>query len=149
MRDAMSPVPLLLLVIAACSSGTRTRTCTIEPIKRSHCDAPIDLAEMRARANVLVGTHVTLTGPLGETYPWCIDCCPALGAELALVEPPPAQRMTVTMTEWKCPQREDRDGADCPIPPDGRTVVVRGRLERVLHSETDFVLHDSELCDLP
>ena len=54
------------------------------------------------------------------------------------------------MAEWKCLQSRDRERADraaCPIPPDGRTVVVRGRLERVAHSETDFVLQDSELCD--
>ncbi|MFN0248730.1 MAG: hypothetical protein ACKV2T_17710 [Kofleriaceae bacterium] len=142
----MIRLEFLLVVIAACSSRTRTGTCPVEPIKRAHCDAPIGLAEMRARANVLVGNRVTLTAPLGETYPWT-DCWPPIGAMLALVEPAPAPRKTVTMTEWKCPQREDRDRADCPIPPDGRSVVVRGRLERVLHSETNFVLHDTELCE--
>ncbi len=147
---AVSPVPLLLVVIAACSSGTRTRSCTIEPIRRSRCDAPIDLSQLTARATTLLGTRVTLVGPLGKTHPWCTDCCPPVGAVLALVEPSPAPRMSVTMAEWKCTQSQDReraDRADCPIPADGRTVVVRGRLERVLHSENDFVLHDSELCD--
>lgn len=68
----------LILFLATCSSGPR-RTCTIESIKRTRCDAPIDLAELRARANVLVGTRVTLRGPLGETYPWCMDLLPRLG----------------------------------------------------------------------
>lgn len=148
MRDAMSPVLLLLLLIAACSSGNRTRTCAIEPIKRTHCDAPINLAEMRTRANELVGKRVTLTAPLGITNPW-MDCWTPIAAVLALVESAPPPRTTVSMPHWKCPQREERDRYDCPVPPDGRTVVVRGRLEHVLHSETNFVLHDSELCDLP
>ncbi len=138
----------VFLLVAACSSGTRGPTCPIEPFKHARCEAPIRIAEMRARANVLVGTRITLTGPLGETYPWT-NCWPPIGSILALVESSPAPQTRVTMTEWKCPQREERDRADCPIPADGRMVVVRGRLERVLHSETDFVLHESELCDLP
>lgn len=147
-RHVMSVRIAGLIVIAACSSGRRAPTCPIEPIKRAHCDAPISLNDMRARADVLVGTRVTITGPLGEANPWT-DCWPPIGAILALVEPPPTPRMTVTMTEWMCPLHEDRDRADCPIPPDGRMVVVRGRLERTLHSQTNFVLYETELCDLP
>jgi hypothetical protein len=141
-----------LMLLASCSSGPRRATCEPKPkpVTTTPCDpaSVLELEQLRARANDLVGRTVTVVGPLGKRpFPWCIDCCPGLVAELALQQDAPFVR--VALTPWSCPARAGGD-ADCALPPDGQRVTVRGRLDTVLHGrEGDLVLHDTKLCDAP
>lgn len=41
-------------------------------------------------------------------------------------------------------------GLKCAIPPDGRMVAIRGRLDRVIHGrERDLVVAEIERCETP
>lgn len=107
-------------------------------------DTVLELDALRSRVSELLGKTVTIAGPLRDAHPWCIDCCPSLGAILALAGDIPAVR--VTLNPWSCPSRAG-GGADCPLPPDGKRITVTGRLDRVIHGQAgDLVLHDTKLC---
>lgn len=77
----MKLLVLVLVLVTSCSSGSQRSACSPhpQPISSIHCaDRPLELAELRTKEDELVGHVVTIAGPLGETRPWCIDCCPSL-----------------------------------------------------------------------
>lgn len=142
---------IAIALLASCSSGPRRVACDPKPtpVTTTRCEpaSVLELDQLRARAKGLVGRTVTVAGPLGEMlHPWCIDCCPGLVAELALHQDAPFVR--VMLTPWSCPVNV-RGGPDCPLPPSGQRITVRGRLDTVLHGrEGDLVLHDTILCEV-
>lgn len=121
--------------------------CKVEPIPRASCPQSMTLSELRTRANALVGTQVTITGPLRTSGMWCDDCCPTVGGQLALVHP--ESGAVIYLSRRWC-FTDSNDNTVCPLPPDGRAVTMHGRLGRVIHGgDGDFVLQQSELCEPP
>jgi hypothetical protein len=141
---------LASLVLASCSSGPKRVACDPhpQPIVSTHCTDPaLELTELLARGDQLIGRTVTIVGSVGDTHPWCIDCCPRLGAVLALVQDTPF--VQVSLHRWWCPRAADGT-VECPLPRDGQRIAVRGRLDRVLHGKPgELELHDTVLCGAP
>ncbi|NVB79699.1 MAG: hypothetical protein HOV81_14985 [Kofleriaceae bacterium] len=141
---------IAVVLLASCSSGPRRAACEPKPkpVATTRCEpaSVLELDQLRARAKELTGRTVTVAGPLGKMpHPWCIDCCPGLVAELTLQQDAPFVR--VMLSPWSCPAGVSGE-PDCALPPGGQRIVVRGRLDTVLHGrEAELVLHDTNLCE--
>lgn len=140
-------IAALALVAACSSSGMRMSPCKVEPIPRASCAEPMTLSELRSRADTLMGTHVTITGPLQTMLMACDDCCPGVAGQLALVQREIG--VVVSLSSRWC-FTDSNGNTECPLQPDGRAVTFHGRLGMAIHGgDGDLVLQQSELCETP
>lgn len=135
----------VLVLLAGCSHrmqcfsppehATTTR-CAAGPI--------LELADLEARGPGLVGTTVLVAGPLSTDASWCQDCCSSTGRELALGG---GKGPVLALGGLWCRRGTAPEQETCPLPPDGRRIVVRGTLDRARSAASgEWYLRQTEVC---
>jgi hypothetical protein len=107
----------------------------------------MDLGQVLAREDELVGRTITIAGTLERAVTWCDGCCGPVMGELAVEQDSP--HVQVSLGGWWC--FAGANGVtECALPRDGRRITVRGQLDRVRFGKPgDLVLYKPKLCEGP
>jgi hypothetical protein len=136
-----------IVLVTSCSSSS-THRCTPTDVgvpvtpARAACNSD-SARSVDQVATLPIDTDVTLTGEMGSILAWCNGCCSNLVGTLSL-RVPSNKDLAVVLRGWDCYARNDK--RDCPLEPDGHTVMVRGKLQR--DQSGHWSLSSPALCEV-